>query len=169
MKYIIISILAITLVACGGGQKDTGFDTDNEELSSAPVKATTPVDESDTIRIVALGANMSEMKFDTKSIKVPANKEITVLLVNESTDATMPHNIVFIQEGTANEVGQGGVKFKDNAYINPEDQNVLAHSPLVQIGETAYFTFTTPAAGDYEFICSYPGHWGKMKGKFVTE
>jgi azurin len=169
MKYILISILAITLIACGGGQKDTGFDTDTEELSSEPVKATSPVDESDTIRIVALGANMTEMKFDTKSIKVPAGKEITILLVNESTDATMPHNIVFIEEGTANEVGQGGVTFKDNGYINPEDENVIAHSPLVQIGETAYFTFTTPAAGDYEFICSYPGHWGMMKGKFVTE
>ena len=169
IKYIALSILSISLIACGGGNKDTGFDTETEELSTTPAVATTPLNESDTIRIVALGANMSEMKFDIKSLKVPANKKLTIALVNESTDATMPHNIVFIQEGTANAVGQSGLKYKENAYVNPEDENVIAHSLLVQIGETAYFTFTTPAAGDYQFICSYPGHWGMMKGKFVTE
>ena len=127
------------------------------------------VDRAPLLALSGQGANMSEMRFDTKSIKVPAGKELTVALENQSTDATMPHNIAFIQEGTANEVGQGGLSFKENGYVNPDDKNVIAHSPVVQIGETKYFTFTTPAAGDYAFICSYPGHWGMMKGKFITE
>lgn len=169
IKYTTLSILAISLIACGGGQKDGFSSEDTQDLSSAPAKVTVPIDESDTIYVIATGANMSEMRFDTKSIKVPAGKELTIALENQSTDATMPHNIVFIQEGTANDVGQAGIRYKDNAYVNPEDKNVIAHSALVQIGETAYFTFTTPAAGDYEFICSYPGHWGMMKGTFVTE
>jgi azurin len=53
--------------------------------------------------------------------------------------------------------------------VNPEDKRVIAYSALALMGETVYFTFTTPTAGEYEFICSYPGHWGRMKGKFVTE
>jgi azurin len=109
------------------------------------------------------------MRFDTKMIKVSAHKLLTIGLINKSTDATMPHNIVFIQSGMANDVGQSGLNFKENAYVNPENKNVIAHSPLVQINETAFFSFTTPAAGNYEFICSYPGHWGMMKGKFITQ
>ncbi|MDG2455922.1 MAG: plastocyanin/azurin family copper-binding protein [Bacteroidia bacterium] len=168
-NYITISILALSLIACSGGQKDGFSSADSQELSTTPVKATIPVDQSDTIYIIATGANMSEMRFDAKRIKVPAEKKITVALENKSTDATMPHNIAFIQEGTANEVGQGGLKFKENGYVNPSDENVIANSPVVQIGQIKYFTFITPTAGNYEFICSYPGHWGMMKGKFVTE
>jgi len=29
------------------------------------------------------------------------------------------------------------------------------------------FTVTQPAV--YDFICSYPGHWGTMQGKIVAE
>ena len=166
---IILSILAVSLIACSGGQKNGFSSADNRELSTKPLTATIPVNLEDTIYVVATGSNMSEMRFDTKRLKVPVGKELTIALENQSTDATMPHNIVFIQEGTANDVGQGGLKFKENGYVNPDDKNVIAHSPVVQIGETKYFTFTTPTTGEYEFICSYPGHWGMMKGKFVTE
>ncbi|MDB4107322.1 plastocyanin/azurin family copper-binding protein [Bacteroidia bacterium] len=165
-KYTTYIILAISLWACGpDATKDASKNTEVEPVVE---NTTAPINKSDTIQIIATGANMSEMKFDVKAIRVPANKEITVALKNESTDATMPHNIVFIQKGTANDVGQGGLHHKENSYVNPEDKNVIAHSPLAQIDEIVYFTFTTPAIGDYEFICSYPGHWGMMKGKFLT-
>jgi len=112
---------------------------------------------------------MSEMKFNKKVIRVPANKNITIALTNRSSDATMPHNIVIIKKGFANDVGQAGLSHKENAYVKPNDQNVIAHSPLAQIGETVYFSFKTPRIGNYEFICSYPGHWGLMKGEFITK
>ncbi len=168
-KYIFISLVSITLWSCGSGTSDGFSNEEPKELTTAPAKVITPINENDTIFIQALGANMSSMRFDIKTLKVPANKEITVVLENAGTDPIMPHNIVFIQEGTANDVGQAGIKFKENAYVNPEDENVIASSPIAQMGEKVYFSFTTPDAGDYEFICSYPGHWGKMKGKFVTE
>ena len=167
IKYVVIGLWVV--VAMGCGNSNSGFENETKDETAVVQEATTPVNTNDTIVVTALGANMSEMKFDVKSIKVPANKEITFALVNESTDATMPHNIVFIQAGTANDVGQAGYKFLENAYVAPDDKNVIAHSPLAQINETVYFSFTTPNAGEYEFICSYPGHWGMMKGKFVTE
>ena len=164
-NILILTIVLLSLFACSDGSTKTKTVEKSEQ---GPV-ATTPVNNNDTVTITAMGANMSDMKFDIKTLKVPANKEITIALVNESTDATMPHNVVFIEQGTANDVGQAGLKFSEQGYVNPEDENVIANSPVVQINETAYFSFTTPAAGDYEFICSYPGHWGRMKGKFITE
>lgn len=167
MKHkLLISAVVFGLVACGPSNKDSGFD--QESSNDIPARAELPLDQSDTITIIAQGANMAEMKYDTKSIRVPANKKITIALVNESTDATMPHNIVFIQKGTANDVGQAGIQHKDNGYVNPNEKNVIAHSAVAPVGETVYLTFTTPTPGDYEFICSYPGHWGLMKGKFLT-
>lgn len=163
---VIILATVLSIVACGPSNKDSGFD--NEPSNDKPARAELPLDESDTITVVAQGATMAEMKYDTKTIRVPANKEITIALVNQSTDATMPHNIVFIQKGTANDVGQAGMQHKDNGYINPNEENVIAHSAVAPMGETVYLTFTTPKSGDYEFICSYPGHWGLMKGKFST-
>lgn len=155
----------MSLWACSGSSNESHSQT---ETTAAPV-ATTPINENDTIEIIASGANMTEMRFNIKTLKVPANKILTIALVNESTDATMPHNIVFVQPGTANDVGQAGYKFEDNGYVNPDDINVIASSPVVQINETVYFQFTTPDVGEYEFICSYPGHWGRMKGNFITE
>ena len=165
MKYILILTLAISsLWACS----DSSQKKDTKETEAAPV-ATTPINNNDTIVIKAMGANMNEIRYDIKTLKVPADKEITIALVNESTDASMPHNIVFIEQGTATDVGNAGYKFPDNGFVDASDKNVIASSPLVQINETAYFSFTTPSAGDYEFICSYPGHWGRMKGKFIAE
>lgn len=166
MKKLLILSIAFAIVSCGQSDDKKGFD--DKPLDTTPVRVETPVDESDTITIVGSGASMSEMKFDKKVISVPSNKEITLALVNQSTDASMPHNLVVIKPGTSNSVGQGGLKFKDNNYVNPDDTDVIINTPLAQIGETVYVTFTTPSEGDYEFICSYPGHWGLMKGKFLT-
>ena len=97
---------------------------------------------------------MSEMKFNKKVIRVPANKNITIALTNESSDATMPHNIVIIKKGFANDVGQAGLRHKGNAYVKPNDQNVIANSPLAQIGETVYFSFKTPVFLNPNFLCN---------------
>ncbi|MDG1756262.1 MAG: plastocyanin/azurin family copper-binding protein [Bacteroidia bacterium] len=167
MRNLFILYVLFLILGCGGGNQQSGFEND-EPITSAPI-AKSKIITSDTLFIDALGANMSEMKFNKKVIRVPANKNITIALTNESSDATMPHNIVIIKKGFANDVGQAGLRHKVNAYVKPNDQNVIANSPLAQIGETVYFSFKTPEIGNYEFICSYPGHWGLMKGEFITK
>lgn len=167
-KYSALIIITTSLFACTNNSN--GFEKNQDKIyEPASIEASTPIDTRDTITVIASGANMSEMQFDTKLIKVPAQKQITIKLVNESTDATMPHNFVVIKNGTANDVGQAGYKHLDNAYVSPQDENVFGHTPLAQINETVYLTFTTPNAGEHQFICSYPGHWGMMKGSFITE
>lgn len=160
MKYIIYILIVITATACG------------KQDSKKPATDYTPVDSyatGDTLVVEALGANMSEMRFNKKTITVPPHTDITIALVNKSTDATMPHNFVIVDKGRGNDVGQAGMKHKGNSYVKPNDALVLAYSPLAGIGETVYFSFTTPERGEYDFICSYPGHWGMMKGSFLIE
>ena len=145
-KYSALIIITTSIFSCTNNSN--GFEKNQDKIyEPASLEASTPVDTRDTITVIASGANMSEMQFDTKLIKVPAQKQITIKLVNESTDATMPHNLVVIKNGTANEVGQAGYKYLDNAYVSPQDKNVFGHTPLAQINETVYLTFITPNAG----------------------
>jgi azurin len=169
-NYLLLLICLPLITACGGDDNSTNEQTTETVIESPPASTiASSYATKDTLTVVASGMTMAEISFDKAEIKLPANQEITIALKNESTDISMPHNFVVIKTGTANDVGQNGVQFKENGFINPADQNVIVHSPLAQANTTIYISFKTPAAGEYEFICSYPGHWGLMKGKFITE
>jgi azurin len=51
----------------------------------------------------------------------------------------------------------------------PEDANVIAAIKLVQPGSKDSVTFTVPAAGDYPFMCMFPGHGILMNGIIRVE
>ena len=47
----------------------------------------------------------------------------------------------------------------------PEDDGVIAMSRLVKTKEQYSIYFRTPEeAGEYPFICTFPGHWMIMRG-----
>ncbi|MEM9391297.1 MAG: plastocyanin/azurin family copper-binding protein, partial [Bacteroidota bacterium] len=63
---------------------------------------------------------------------------------------------------------QKAIEAKENDYI-PESDDILIHTALIGGGETTTITFEAPVKGSYEFLCSFPGHWGLMRGKFIVE
>ena len=46
---------------------------------------------------------------------------------------------------------------------------MIAHTDMVGGGESSTITFTAPAAGEYPYICSFPGHFGLMTGKLIVK
>lgn len=46
---------------------------------------------------------------------------------------------------------------------------MIAHTKLVKGGSSDTIVFTIKDKGVYDFICSFPGHWGTMQGKIVVE
>ncbi len=58
---------------------------------------------------------------------------------------------------------------KEQGYV-PQDmkENVLAATKVIGGGESTTITFDAPAPGYYEFICSFPGHYGLMNGSFIV-
>ena len=46
---------------------------------------------------------------------------------------------------------------------------MIAHTDLIGGGQVTSIEFDAPDAGTYEFLCSFPGHSGLMKGKFIVE
>ena len=52
----------------------------------------------------------------------------------------------------------------------PDSDDVLYHTALTQPGATETIFFTAPTkAGDYDFVCTFPGHATMMKGILRVE
>ena len=47
----------------------------------------------------------------------------------------------------------------------PKNSKILHGTKMLEAGQTEVIEFTAPAnPGDYEFVCTFPGHWTVMNG-----
>lgn len=110
------------------------------------------------------------MKFDVTSLEAAPGEEITIIYTTKSNmpKQAMAHNVVVMnKDADVQGFITASASAKDTEYIAPGFENqVIAATALAGGGETVEVTFTAPeAAGDYEFVCSFPGHYyGGMKG-----
>jgi azurin len=113
-----------------------------------------------------------QMKFDLSEIKVKAGDTIVLTLkhVGKLPKAAMGHNWVLLEQGTdMGKFAQKAVQARDNEYIPADDEGVIVHTALIGGGEETTIEFEAPAAGEYTFICSFPGHYALMNGTFIVE
>lgn len=168
MKLIRI-FTAIALVAflasCGGEEKKG-----KEEKVTLGSKKLNKKDDS-KVNLALTGNDL--MKFDKSELKVKSGQEVTLTLrhAGKGDIKIMGHNFVLLNQGVgipvfAAKAASAGQK-KD--WIPEGGKDVIAHTKMIGGGQTTTVTFTAPAAGTYDFICSFPGHSGLMKGKFIVE
>jgi azurin len=113
-----------------------------------------------------------KMKFNLEEIKVEAGQTVVLTLkhVGKLPKAAMGHNWVLLGQGTdINKFGAAASKFADNGYLPEDSDQVLTATELIGGGQETTIEFTAPEAGTYDFICSFPGHYALMKGKFIVE
>lgn len=113
-----------------------------------------------------------KMQFDMNEIKVEAGQTVVLTLkhVGKLPKAAMGHNWVLLTKGTdINTFGAAASKAADNGYIPEGTDKVIAATDLIGGGQETTIEFTAPEAGTYDFICSFPGHYAMMKGKFIVE
>lgn len=151
----IIGILSIALLfSCGSSDKPETSMESNEANASIVNEFT----------IKAVGNTMQEMAFDTKELEVKAGSTVKITLVNEGIDASMIHNIVFVKKGTTEEVAMACVAAGPDKNFVAENPNIIAASGLANPQQTIVLEFIAPPKGNYEFLCTYPGHSNMMKG-----
>lgn len=112
------------------------------------------------------------MQFDTDEIKVKAGQTVVLTLkhVGKLPKAAMGHNWVLLTQGTSiQEFGSAASKFAGNEYIPEGTDDVIVYTKLIGGGQETTIEFTAPEKGTYDFICSFPGHYAMMKGKFIVE
>ena len=105
------------------------------------------------------------LKFDQTLLNTKAGTRIRLIFRN--TD-DMLHNFVLCAPGKGQDVGTAalglGVEGTSKNYV-PDSPYVLFHTALTQPETNDTIYFTAPSIpGDYDFICSFPGHATLMKG-----
>lgn len=123
--------------------------------------------------MLALRAN-DDMKFDKTELVVTEGDTVMLSVVNDGTKAkdVMAHNVVILnQHADVAAFASAAALSLETAYIPPDlAGQIIAHTALAGPGETQTVTFTAPAAGTYDFLCSFPAHFENgMKGKFIVK
>ena len=136
-----------------------------------PAKGFTTAIEPDCIVEISAGDGM---QFSSTEIVVKEScAVITVTLIHTGKlpAAGMGHNWVLTRESDFRRVVSDGIDAgASNNFIKEGDPRVLAFTRMIGGGETTSVSFPTGSieAGEkYIFFCSYPGHWGIMKGTFL--
>ena len=124
-----------------------------------------PADWNGKIDQTLLVGTKPGLKFDVSKFQVKAGSRIR-LVFNNNDD--MLHNLVIVKPKTVDKVGEMaigmGLDGAEKGYIPAMDE-ILFHTGLMQpeSQETIYFVAPT-MAGDYTFVCTYPGHYTLMQG-----
>ncbi|ETN94552.1 azurin [Zhouia amylolytica] len=159
------------LISCGGKEekKKDGFQY---EEGSKKTESTTQTKKEDGVsEVVITGDDM--MKFNLKEIKVKAGDKVKLTLkhIGKLDKNVMGHNFVLLAQGVdLVDFATKAATAKDTEYIPEGSENdVLAHTKILGGGETDIIEFEAPEKGTYQFLCSFPGHYAMMQGKFIVE
>ncbi|MHA3774591.1 PVC-type heme-binding CxxCH protein [Verrucomicrobiota bacterium sgz303538] len=123
------------------------------------------------VSTIVLKTLHEQMRFDASRLVVEAGKPVEFII--ENTDV-MPHNFVIVAPGSHEAVGKLAERMsptpdKDGRVFIPKDKKVLLASKLLEPGQKEKLTFQVPKEpGEYEYVCTYPGHYLVMWGKLIV-
>ena len=167
MSLLALSVLSLSLYSCGSDNDNkTATETTTTSEATAPTEEAAP--KTVTVEINAT----DQMQYDKNEIIVHAGQEVTLILhhTGKLPKTTMGHNWVLLQQGTDMQAfDDKAAKAQATDYIPQDAQDqIIAHTKLLSGGESDTITFTAPATGAYDFLCSFPGDASVMKGKFLV-
>jgi len=116
-----------------------------------------------------------KMKYNIEGFEVAAGQKVAVTLKNVGTapKASMGHNFIALKLNVNGlKFVEAGSMYAGKDYVAPEtEKDVIAKTKLLGPGESDTVTFTAPyVKGRYEFVCSFPGHFGGgMKGIMTVQ
>ena len=170
-KYCLIALALPLFFACKNEQQSNA-NPDIIEYDAPSQKGDTSLENSaETINQIAIKAN-EDMTYSVEQFIVKQGEEITLTLVNAGTSSkeAMGHNLVILKQG----VDLGDFLFSassenDNEYI-PKDKlnDIVAYTKLLGPKESDQIKFTFDTKGTYQFVCTFPGHAGTMKGSITV-
>lgn len=150
----------------------TGVSIEEEGAGSSDAKKITelPADWTGGPDVRIELATEPGLRYDLDMITVPAGSRVAFTFNN---DDDMIHNVVITEPGSADEVGIAAMNLGLDAdaleYVPPIGQ-VLYHTSMLGPGQTETLYFTVPdEPGDYDFVCTFPGHYISMRGILRVE
>lgn len=146
----------------------TTFGFAQETKPAEPAAPAAPAAAAGDVAKVKIGVIPAVMKFDKTEFDVKAGQKVMLLFSNEK--CPLQHNICILKPGTKDKVAAEALKaiadpnfMKNNCFVDSPDI-LFKGTKLVGIGQSDLIEFTAPAAGDYPYICTFPGHTALMFG-----
>jgi azurin len=105
------------------------------------------------------------LAFKPTELSCPSDAQVLLTFRHTGKYISSEHNWVLILPHTFDAVNAAALAAgENNGWVPPHDKRVLAATPLCGKGQQVMVEFIAPAAGDYPFICSNPGHAESMWG-----
>ena len=122
--------------------------------------------ENDVNKIVITSDDY--MKFNTSKITVKSGKlvKLTLKHIGRLDVQVMGHNFVLLKDKVdIVEFANKAAMASKNQYIPVDSNEVIVYTDMIGGGQETTIEFLPPKEGVYDFICSFPGHYARMKGK----
>jgi putative heme-binding domain-containing protein len=123
------------------------------------------------VSVFTLRTLHEQMLYDKSLLVVEAGKPVEILLVNEDV---MPHNLVIVTPGASEEIGKAAERMppepdgQGRVHV-PASPKVLHATRMIDPGQQTKLSFTAPTEpGDYQYVCTFPGHWMRMVGTLAV-
>lgn len=116
---------------------------------------------ADTVIMMrSVGPNL---EFLPDRITVRAGTRVTLRYVN---DGELPHNFALVRDEAAiDALARAAYEAADNGFVPADmEDELIAYSSLLPPGRTVDIEFVAPPAGEYTYICLFPGHANMMLG-----
>ncbi|MDB4491579.1 plastocyanin/azurin family copper-binding protein, partial [bacterium] len=119
------------------------------------------------VNVIVLRTVHEQLRYDTNHITVEANKPFEIVFEN---DDLMPHNLIICQKGAKEALGTAALTMtpdqldrEGRAYV-PKSDKIIAATKMLEAGERARLPIKALPPGEYEYVCTFPGHWSVMSG-----
>lgn len=136
---------------------------------------TAQVSAADPVTEITITTDKMQFLYDIKEFTVKAGTKVKITLVVPKDAIPQPHNIVIakigkeaalVQQAMALMADPNGLK---SGYIPEDKSNIVAHTKMINPGETDVLELEVPdEAGEYPYVCTFPGHFALMKGKMTV-
>jgi len=158
-KIFLVPLVFFIFTSCGENSGKKSQTPTSEKKSDDTLSSKIVLNSNDT------------MKFDQNMILVEAGKTITLTLnhTGKFGKRGMGHNFVLLKADVdVSDFAQRAASAMKTEYI-PEGDEIIAYTKLLGGGDSDTIKFKAPKKGIYTFICTFPGHWQLMKGKFIVK
>ncbi len=167
-------VLTLVLAAAPFTQAAPATQKPAPEAAKPAPEAAKPAAAAKGVRTVEI-IGTEDMKFSMPTITAKPGEQLRVRLVVKGAmpKIAMAHNFVLLNKSAkVVDFVTAAMNARATDFI-PADKkaDVLAATALAGAGETVEVTFKVPAAaGEYPYICSFPGHFqAGMKGSLVVK
>ncbi len=142
--------------------------------ASAPAPAAAPAAAAADLPVLEITIKpdaANPLAYDTKTISVKVGQKVKLTFNNTHPTLPQPHNFVLGKLGTKDKmmaIAMGAMTLVDKGYI-PDSPDILAHTNLIQPTKSETIEFSVPAAGEYPYFCTFPGHVAIMNGVLTAQ